>query len=235
MLKIAVVLAVTAVLLSVLNLEMSINVDAPSVVLGDTTYGMKPLAAPVVAGTVLSLFSSIVTRSPIASTLKRYLLNDNELWKLRELAWQMQSTVPLSHPMHRLPRAARQSHDKNVQEATANKFDLDSIIPFLKGGVERIVENGHETGVMIESIRNSEVLKFHRSFKAKMTTPSLVTDKVLDAISQLQPTYKMFSAEPDVADMKRQAAASSKRYEAGQPLSIFDGIPGAFAGSRHEP
>jgi hypothetical protein len=215
MLKVAIIIATTAVLLSVLNLEMRISEEAPTVLLGDTTYGMKPLVAPVVSGTILSVFSYLVTHSPVASTLKRYLLNDNELWKLRELAWQMQSTVPLSHPMHRLPRAAREGHDHNVQEARQNNFDLDSIIPFVK-----VVENG--------SIRNSEILKLHRRFNDKMTTPSVVTEMVLAAISQLQPTYKMFSAAPDVEDLKRQAAASTKRYEAGQALSIFDGIPVAF-------
>ena len=60
MFKYAILLAVTAVLLAVLNLEVGIDASSPTVRLGDTAYSMEPVVAPVVAGWPLSLFSVLL-------------------------------------------------------------------------------------------------------------------------------------------------------------------------------
>ena len=48
------------------------------------------------------------------------------------------------------------------------------------------------------------------------------------AIPSLQEKYRMFSTHPLVDSIESAAAASTLRYAAGAPLSIWDGVPVAF-------
>ena len=200
-----------------------IDVTHPSVVLGDPAYDIEPLKAPIVSGYPLKLFSDLLTKSFLGSTLRRFLLQDNGLYKLRELASQLPNAPPLHFPMRRLNKVERASHDKAISLATSKGFDADSLLPFPK---------------LPRGVHSSKVLDLHERFKQKETTPNAEAERVLRAMKQLQPVYKMFSLpfgadgqeQYEVAErlVRMQAAAATQRYAEGRPLSIFDGVPAAF-------
>lgn len=194
-----------------------IDITSPSEILGDLTYNMQTLEAPVLNGYLLKVFQTVLTMTPFGGIIRRNLLNQNGVTKLRELSSQMSSEIPLSHPMRRLNRTEREAYDDTVLLAHELNADLDSIIPFVN-------QNTLQSSVLADSI----VLKMHLSFKREETTPLLVAKKTLSEIERLQPTYRMFSAAAHSEEILAAAAQSTKRYADKKPLSIFDGIPIAF-------
>ena len=65
---------------------------APRWVLGDPAYDFKVLDAPSATGTTLRVIEWVFTRSPIRAPLKRFLLNNNNVVQLRELANQVRGS-----------------------------------------------------------------------------------------------------------------------------------------------
>ena len=63
----------------------------PAYVLGDTTYNVKKIEAPVATGFRLRAIEWVLTRSPVAPFAKRYLLNKNNIHMMRELASQVRA------------------------------------------------------------------------------------------------------------------------------------------------
>ena len=97
MLRAGGLLAVFAFLLA--SMETTIDVQNPSLVLGNPEYDYEPVVAPVVAGPALQAFSAILTKTWLGFTVRRFLLMDNDVTKLRELAAQMPDVSPLHHPL----------------------------------------------------------------------------------------------------------------------------------------
>ncbi|KAJ0700560.1 putative fatty acid amide hydrolase [Helianthus annuus] len=64
------------------------------------------------------------------------------------------------------------------------------------------------------------------SYRQRLTTPSTVAEHVISAIEEFShkkpPTPLLISFDPE--DVRKQAAASTRRFEEGKPLSILDGI-----------
>jgi Asp-tRNA(Asn)/Glu-tRNA(Gln) amidotransferase A subunit family amidase len=85
--------------------------------------------------------------------------------------------------------------------------------------------------------RNS-VMDFHRAYREGRTNPSAVAEAVSRAIREsnetLDPPLRAFFAS-DQTDVQRQAAASTARWQAGRPLSVFDGVPVAVKDELDQP
>ena len=190
-----------------------------AVVLGDLTYDMKTVSAPVVTGQALRAVSWVATRSVVGPFVLRYLLVKNNVGKLRELADQLTETAPLHHPIYRMNDLERADHDRRVREAVDEQTDLSSLVPFVTN--EALLDK-------LLSSSSSTVLELHALYKSGGRTPTGVARTVLDAIERLNPVYRAFSAEPNTAEILASAKASSDRYRNGTPLSIFDGVPVAF-------
>ncbi|XP_062519068.1 uncharacterized protein LOC134194171 isoform X2 [Corticium candelabrum] len=84
--------------------------------------------------------------------------------------------------------------------------------------------------VCLAHIANSVLGKWFvipASLRCGKTNPSVVAQSVLQAIvnSNANPKPLRTFVQIDEKEVKQMAAASTKRYEEGTPLSIFDGIP----------
>jgi hypothetical protein len=213
---------VAPVLLSVLGgflslAEQKIDVSRPTVMLGSTDYDMKAIVAPVLSGSLLEAFSYVATKTPFGFVLRRFLLLDNGITKLRELAAQMPEGVPMHHPMYRLKHGAeKDAHAAKVAEAESLSVTLDDFVPFVTSPNSPFNSD------------NSNVLRMHAAFQTGATTPSDVTAKLLRALPSLQDAYRMFSSHPLAGEMEAAARLSDARYAAKAPLSIWDGVPVAF-------
>lgn len=207
--------------LNVFYPEVTIDVDRPTVTLGDTTYDMERIKAPVVSGLPLRFGTYVATRTWIGVSVRRFLLRDNKVGRLRELAWQMPEQPPLSHPLYRMTRDERDAHDAKAVAAKAGGYDVGSVIPLLISPVVKATFTK----------QTSRVMNFHDTYKStnNSVTPTVVAERLLVAIDKLQPKYRMFSYGTVLREEILEAAsASTLRYKNNTPLSIFDGVPVAF-------
>jgi len=189
--------------------------------LGDTSYFMDTISAPILKGRPLHLLSWVATRSIVGPFFLRILLNKNGVSKLRQLVDQMNvnggNMPPLHYPLYQMSPSERNRHDKIVQQAIQEQKDLESIIPFVLN-----------KDVLDQLQESSTILQLYSSYETSQTTPTKVAQTVLEAIQKLNPIYKPFSSDPNVEEILAAAKASTERYERKSQLSIFDGIPVAF-------
>ena len=213
--KFAAVVAFVSFLLSLC--ERPIGNTEYSLMLGDPTYNMEDAKAPVIGGRALVAFSWLLTKTPLGHALRRHLLLDNDLTQLRELAAQMPETPPLHHPMLRLNKGQRRAHEAAVAAAAKAKIRMSDLAVFPP-------EHPFLTP------ETSDVLALHAAYKeaTTTTTPSAVAAKILAAFPGLQAKYRAFSSHPLEGSIEAAAAASTARFAAGAPLSVWDGVPVAF-------
>ena len=210
--KTALAIAVTlGVVFTCFSPERPIKLTSPAAILGDTTYNMETVVAPILSGPALRAFSYLGTRTKFGPFLRRFLLLDNQVTTLRDLAAQMPDVQPLHHPVYRMGRKEREEHDKGLE----GKGDLNKLIPFVDGD-------------LVEKFSDATVLKLYRAFSDRSLSPVDVANKVLSSIEALNVKYRPFSVEPNVAEILKSAADSESRYLDEKPLSIFDGVPVAF-------
>jgi hypothetical protein len=252
----AVVLGVLLAVVLSIRFEAPIDVTQPTVRLGDQAYRLKTVDAPVVSGLALRAFEFVATRAGFGAMLRRSLLNSNDVATLRELAAQMPpDLIPLSYPMCRLNRTEREAYDSAVASARSAGTDLAAVLPFITGRaaiaasrgrsaseVDPTAQGGDEAApashadaaaaaaaaVSGGALSNSVVLSLHNRFRDGSLTPDAVANQALAATARLQHKYKMFSHEPNTTEILAAARASTARYAAGAPLSIFDGVPVAM-------
>ncbi|KAK6156704.1 hypothetical protein DH2020_010952 [Rehmannia glutinosa] len=64
------------------------------------------------------------------------------------------------------------------------------------------------------------------AYRSKLTTPSVVAERFISAMDEFNskkpPTPLLISYDPEL--IRKQAAASTRRFEEGNPLSVLDGI-----------
>lgn len=173
--------------------------------LGDATYRVQAIDAPAANGCLLKLLAKILGGGGVlAQHLRRLLLNDNRLHRLRLLATKIiaaKRSSMMFYPMKQLSFEGLEEHRT------------------LAAGAEEVRQRcGKYNGV----------LDYHEAFKAQRTTPLRVLEtlfSVLDALpSELQP----FSCMVDRDTLRAKAQQSGKRYSARKPLSVFDGVLVAF-------
>lgn len=85
--------------------------------LGDPAYDIRKLKAPVVTGWKLRVLAYLLTQTRFSPSIRRFLLNDNNMHRLRELQAQIGPLhPPLSHPIRRIPQ--QQDHDDRSNNQT---------------------------------------------------------------------------------------------------------------------
>lgn len=174
------------------------------VVLGETKYKIKSIVAPAASGFLLRLFAAVITGGGILGQhLRRKLLNDNRLVRLRVLAWQIQRLTrapKLYYPMRPLSTAELAAHGSLATQADA---------------------------VQKRPGRYNSIIDYHAAYNSKRTTPRKVLEAVFAALDELPPEHKAFSETVDRTILREEAEESARRYARGCPLSVFDGVPTA--------
>ncbi|KAK9286383.1 hypothetical protein L1049_014778 [Liquidambar formosana] len=76
------------------------------------------------------------------------------------------------------------------------------------------------------SFRYWKIRDYAHAYRSRFATPSMVAEHIISAIEEFSikkpPTPLLISF--DAEDVRKQAAASTERFEEGNPLSILDGI-----------
>jgi hypothetical protein len=163
----------------------------------------------------------LATSTPFAHAIRRFLLLDNGVTKLRELAAQMGGLAPMYYPMERMNNARRVAHEAAVSAAQAASCTMDDIF--------RFPPKEHP----LFNAESSDVVALHEAFKAESSTPTAVANKILSAFPALQDKYRPFSSFPLLGDIEAAAAASTQRYKQGAYLSVWDGVPVALKDMVH--
>ena len=220
-LVLAVAIAVLSVLLS-LVIDRPISRTDPSIKLGDLRYDLETIISPVATGWQLNSFSYLLTQSPVAGVLRRYLLNKNEFYKLRELSAQIKNTPPLHHPVRRVP----------VKEDTkGEKGKTDTLYEQLMKDMQSRGE-GASTEFNLNHPRRS-VRYYHQQYKSGVK-PSDVMSNTLVRIEEWEEKHKLnIFAKILPGEVMEAARESDERYAAGKPLSMLDGVPIAIKDMIH--
>ena len=188
-------------------------ISGSSAVLGSLAYDMQSVVAPAASGPLLTALTYLLTATPLGPPIRRFLLNDNKVEILRELAAQSNNTPPLYYPMRRVDAAVHEAHaaaasspDGSLSVALRDGFAP----PSTAGDVAAAVPRPRQSSTAAASVYiTSEDL--HAAFRAGATTPSAVVERVL---ARVEASRAFSSVRPALA---REAAAASTARRAEGP------------------
>ena len=188
-------------------------ISGSSAVLGSLAYDMQSVVAPAASGPLLTALTYLLTATPLGPPIRRFLLNDNKVEILRELAAQSNNTPPLYYPMRRVDAAVHEAHaaaasspDGSLSVALRDGFAP----PSTAGDVAAAVPLPRQSSTAAASVYiTSEDL--HAGFRAGATTPSAVVERVL---ARVEASRAFSSVRPSLA---REAAAASTARRAEGP------------------
>ena len=207
--KFLVVVVITAVIISLLFVPDT-PISGSELKLGTGGYDIIPLVSPVLKGTPLEIFANLFSVSKLGPFIKRFLLNQNKIHMLRELSAQVE-VPPLHFPLYRMNKQEREE-----QQRLAASPD---------GDITKALENG--IGAADKTVLPSvnEYAHWYRTLEAK---PSDVMKRAIAAVRSWEKEGFVIFSSLIEEDILNQAYESDKRHAAGQPLSIFDGVPVAI-------
>lgn len=217
MMKLVVAAGVVAALVSVCFLP-----DAPisgtKTILGTLGYDIRVLSAPTVHSTLLDAFSYLITRTRFGPLIRRLLLNDNRISDLRDLAAQIEH-APMHYPMARVNAERYESLTSQEAVAEAEHILVEGFGRNFLPQFDRPGNEGHYPRTITE---------YHEFYKHGRGLPSQLMTKAIAAVKQWESEgFRVFSSIlPE--DVLAAARESDARWQAGTPLSVFDGVPVAF-------
>jgi len=166
------------------------------------TYHRTPLTAPRLSGTPLRLLAGLAG-SGAGRLLRLKLLSDAGIPKL---VGYPTDDAPLAPPLTAAP-TAQPTGEVGAPEAQA--------------------EHAANLPPVGSGFRFETIADFARAYREGASDPTKVAEAVLKAIGATEegarPMRLFIAQSPD--DLRAQAEASAKRFEAGKPLSILDGVP----------
>jgi Asp-tRNA(Asn)/Glu-tRNA(Gln) amidotransferase A subunit family amidase len=161
-------------------------------------YDLESVKLPRLAGGLLNVFVSLLESPVTAKLLLGTFLNNAGVTKLRGL---IVDEAPTLYPHHPVP--------DEIPGSPPDTTTFPDITVESKGFRFRTVRDYAET------------------YRSGRCTPEEVAERALDAIErseQLDPAMRVFIAV-NHDDVLEQAQASTRRFQEGRPLSIFDGVP----------
>jgi HAMP domain-containing protein len=176
-------------LLQPLALDSSAEALAdPSMTLGEGGYDIVPIDAPAAAGPALQALAWLFSRRALGPLLARGLLNQNGVWRLRELAAQVPEHVVQRYlPLHRVTAAEYDAHSALASASpTANALSPLREIRESQGGAPS------HTAPIDGSLTSVEDLA--KQYEAGETSPSAVAEAALALIQESERTHgKIFT------------------------------------------
>nr|XP_043623689.1 fatty acid amide hydrolase-like [Erigeron canadensis] len=181
-------------------------------------YDPLQIEAPHITGLTLKLFIKLVEMPLVGSLIIGYLKKQNKMNVI------LRDTVIPEPPMFR-PEFPPQEPESGVVFLKEDGKSEDRVetatrcLPQYDPANNR--SSSDSTTFCYWKIRD-----YAYSYRQKLTTPSMVAENVICAIEEFgnkkPPTPLLISF--DAEDVRKQAAASTQRFEEGKPLSILDGI-----------
>ncbi|KAL2342026.1 hypothetical protein Fmac_009966 [Flemingia macrophylla] len=188
------------------------DVDVSSV-----KYEREVVQAPHLTGFVFRFFVRLLEAPLIGPVLMNYLKKENRIDQL------LQYTVIPEEPMFK-PEYPPQEMEPGVVVLEEDGRPEDRVESALKClphyDAAELWENSPA------SFRYWKIRDYAHAYLSRKVTPSMIAERIIPVIeenaSNRPPAPLLISF--DAAEVREQAAASTQRFEAGNPLSILDGI-----------
>lgn len=193
-------------------------VAAEDVDLSAVKYEQEEIKAPHLTGLIFKLFVRIVEAPILGSFIVSAIKKQNKMTQL------LRNTLIPEGPMFK-PEFPPQELEAGVVVLDEDGKPEDRVEVALKC-LPQYDPASCWNGNSIQSFRYWKIRDYAYAYRSKLATPSLVVEHIISVIDEFsnkkppQPLLITFNPE----DVRSQAAASTKRFEEGNPLSILDGI-----------
>ncbi|KAK6156743.1 hypothetical protein DH2020_010991 [Rehmannia glutinosa] len=198
--------------------KKKVMLPADEVDLATVKYQYEKIEAPHVTGFLLKFFVKLLEAPLIGSLIISHLKKENKMIEM------LRNTVIPEAPMFKPEFPPQESEtevalldedgkpEERVELALkilpdydpAKSWSADSSSPF----------------------RYWKIRDYAYAYRSKLTTPSIVAERFISAMDEFNskkpPTPLLISYDPEL--IRKQAAASTRRFEEGNPLSVLDGI-----------
>ncbi|PWA74669.1 glutamyl-tRNA(Gln) amidotransferase subunit A [Artemisia annua] len=192
-------------------------VPANEVQFTQVKYDFQQVQAPRLAGLLLKLFTILIEAPLIGSLITGYLKKQN---KMNEM---LRNTVIPEPPMFKpeYPPQEQEAGVVDLEEEGKPEDRVESALRCLPHHDPAGRWNSKST-----SFRYWKIRDYAYAYRSGLTTPAMVAKNVISAVEECK---NMVPQMPllisfDVEEVRKQAAASTQRFEEGRPLSILDGI-----------
>ncbi|GMI83740.1 fatty acid amide hydrolase [Hibiscus trionum] len=186
--------------------------------LSTVKYEPVEVKAPHLTGLMLKLFVKMAEAPVIGSLIMSSLKKQNGIVEM------LQNTVIPETPMFK-PEFPPQDAEPSVIIADEEGKPEDRVGSALKC-LPHYDPPSSWSGDLLPSFRYWKIRDYAYAYRSKIVTPSMVAEKIISIIEECNyhkpPTPLLISF--DAEEIRKQAAASTKRFEEGNPLSILDGI-----------
>lgn len=192
------------------------------------------LQAPALTGAPLKLFLALA-EGPLAGPLRRQLMRQNKLPQILEEVFlperpTYQPNLEGWGPEPLAGLATLGGGQCGALAAAQLAAEAASILAGSAdfGAASDVAPGSDDSGSSSSSARRPHtVADFYRAYASGQATPSQVAERVIEAVAaseaQDPPMRFLVSHEPE--RLRQQAAASTRRWQEGRPLSPLDGVP----------
>ncbi|KAL8060832.1 hypothetical protein ABFX02_02G050800 [Erythranthe guttata] len=198
--------------------KKKVMLPADEVDLATVKYQYDKIEAPHLTGFSLKLFVKLVETPLIGSLIISRLKKDNKMIEM------LRNTVIPEPPMFKPEFPPQESESEVIPLDEDGKPE---------GRVELALKSLPDYDPAKSFIADSsspfrywKIRDYAYAYRSKLTTPSIVAERFILAIDEFKtkkpPTPLLISYDPEL--IRKQAAASTRRFEEGNPLSILDGI-----------
>ncbi|XP_072986681.1 fatty acid amide hydrolase [Typha latifolia] len=190
---------------------------AECVDLSTVKYQPKHIEAPHLTGISLKLFVWLMEAPVVGPVVTSLLKKKNGLNQI------LQHTVIPEKPMYR-PEYPPQEEEPGVIEVNEERDPVDRLemaVECLPPYDPSLHWNQDSPPFLYWTIRD-----YAHAYRSKITTPSIIVEHILSAVEEWNnkkpPMPMLITFSKD--EVRKQAEASTKRFQEGKPLSILDGI-----------
>ncbi|KAM7482372.1 hypothetical protein LguiB_006955 [Lonicera macranthoides] len=181
-------------------------------------YEPELIQAPHLTGYSLKFFVKLIEAPLIGPLIIHYIKKQNKMVEL------FQNTVIPETPMFKpeFPPQDREPDVAVLEEDANPEARVESALKCLS----HYDPASNWSSDLLSSFRYWKIRDFAYVYRSKLATPSMVAERIISAMEEFNnkkpPTPLLISF--DAEEVRKQAAASTLRFEEGNPLSILDGI-----------
>lgn len=195
-----------------------VMVPAEKLDLSTVKYEHEGIQAPHLTGFWLKFFVRILEAPVIGSFIIHYMKKQNKIVEM------LQNTVIPETPMFK-PEFPPQEAEPSVVIVDGEGKPQDRVDSASKC-LPHYDPASCWSGDSLTSFRYWKIRDYAHAYRSKLVTPSMVAEQIISVIEGCNyhkpPTPLLVSF--DAEDIRKQAAASTQRFDEGNPLSILDGI-----------
>ncbi|CAK7330349.1 unnamed protein product [Dovyalis caffra] len=205
-----------------------VMVPAEDVDLATVMYEPEVIQAPHLTGLTFKLFVKLLETPLVGPLIVSHLKKENKMTEL------LHNTVIPEAPMYR-PEYPPQADAAGINVFTEPEPGV--VVVDEDGKPEDRVESALNclppynaascwNEDLASSFRYWKIRDYAHAYRSNIITPAMVAERIISVIEEFNkkkpPMPLLISFDPEV--VRKQAAASTKRFEEGNPISILDGI-----------